>query len=191
MKTLFTLLLCLCATLAHAQVLDSLKFPIDPDTHLITYTEVVSAQGIPQTELYARAKLWFAGTFKSAKDVVQADEKEAGVVQGAGWQTIYIKSMGIPSPLKLWYTVKLAVKDGRYKYDISSFRTEAEVSKYNLNPTANPVEGTLLMEKTPGVFRGIYRQERRQLNDAAVALVSSIKAGMSKPAAGTTGGKDW
>jgi len=141
--------------------------------------------------LYARAKLWFAGNFKSAKDVVQADEKEAGVVQGTGWQTIIIKSMGIPGPMKLWYTVKLAVKDGRYKYDISSFRTEGEVSKYNLNPVANPVEPTLLMVKSPAMFRGIYRQERQQLNDAALALTSSIKAGMSKPAAGTTGGKDW
>ena len=96
MKQLLTLLLCLCASFAHAQALDSLKFPIDPDSHLITFSEVVQAPGVSQAELYARAKLWFAGTFKSAKDVEQADEKEAGVVQGTGWQDIYTKVMGLP-----------------------------------------------------------------------------------------------
>jgi hypothetical protein len=192
MKKLLTLLFCLSASWASAQAVgDTIKLPVSADTHLVTYSEVVQAPGVSQSELYSRAKLWFASTFKSAKDVVQADEKEAGVVQGTGWSTTYVKSLGIPSPQKLWYTVKIAVKDGRYKYDISSFQIENEAGQYNRNPTPYPVERALLAEKSKGMVGKILGQQRQNVKDAALTLASTIKEGMNKPAAGTAGGKEW
>ncbi|MDO7849195.1 DUF4468 domain-containing protein [Hymenobacter sp. M29] len=191
-STLTLLLLCLCTGFARAQALDSLKFPLDADTHRITYAEVVPVEGASQAELYARAKLWFASTFKSAKDVVQAEDKEAGVLQGKGWQDIYIKSMGIPSASKLWYTVKLAVKDGRYRYEVTEFEIQSYPSKYVYNPTPTSAESILLKEKVSGMVKGIIRQERQQVDGAAHQLVTAIRSGMAKPAAGTSGGKsDW
>jgi hypothetical protein len=191
MKSILSLLLCLWASWASAQVqpADTLKLPIDPETKRITYSAVVQEPGASQGELYARAKLWFAGAFKSAKDVVQADEKEAGVVQGTGWQDVYIKVILSPTASKLWYTVKLAVKDGRYKYDISEFRLQEYSSTYNLNPQPYAAEGILIEVKQ---FRKIRLQQRVQIDLAATQLVASIKASMSRPAAGTSAGKsDW
>jgi hypothetical protein len=171
---------------------DSIKFPIDPTSQRITYSEVVQQPGVSQAELYARAKLWFANTFKSAKDVVQAEDKDAGVMQGTGWQDIYIKSMGIPSASKLWYTVKLAAKEGRYRYEITEFRLQSYPSKYIYNPTPTPIENGILNPKPSGMVKGIIRQEKQQLDAAAHQLITSIEGGMSKPAAGTSAGKsDW
>nr|GFD13861.1 hypothetical protein [Tanacetum cinerariifolium] len=98
--------------------------PIDPTSGRVLYTEVVPAAGASQAELYARAKLWFADTFKATKAVVQADDKEAGIIQGTAFQDIVVAGGGMPTALKLWYTVKIALKDGRYKYDINDLRVQ-------------------------------------------------------------------
>jgi hypothetical protein len=166
--------------------------PFDPATGRILYTEVVQVPGASQAELYARAKLWFADTFKSTKDVVQAADKEAGVIQGTGFQGITVVVMGTHTPLRLWYTVKIALKEGRYKYDITEFRVQSYPSQYNLQPfEPAPAEPYIDLDKKKGTALSVARSARREVTSAGTLLASSIAAGMSKPAAGTTAGKDW
>jgi hypothetical protein len=188
MKTFLTLLLCLSAALAHAQVADTVKLPIDPTTRRITYTGVVQVPGVSQAELYTRAKLWFADTFKSAKEVVQADEKDAGIVQGRGWAPISIHFIGARRPttdFKLWQTIKIMVKDGRYRYEISSFEAE-------LGSTTIPLEENLRRQESAGPkYAPVVAEYKEQVKAAELGLSASITAGMSKPATSTAAGKDW
>jgi hypothetical protein len=159
--------------------------PFDPTTGKLVYTEVVQVPGASQAELYARAKLWFASTFKSAKDVVQAEDKEAGIIQGTGFQEIIVMAMGLPIHERLWYTIKIAIKEGRYKYDITDFRVQNYPSRYNLNPS-EPVaaEGYLKTDKK-GAMQGLVRSTRREVAFAGTNMTTSITSGMSKPAAGS------
>jgi hypothetical protein len=188
MKTFLTLLLCLSAGLAHAQVADTVKLPVDPATQHITYTGVVQVPGVSQAELYTRAKLWFANTFKSATEVVQADEKEAGIVQGRGWAPISVHFIGPKRPttnLRMWQTIKIMVKEGRYRYEITNL--ESELGGDNI-----PLEKSLLTWGMSGPkYTTVITEYKQQVKDGAQALGASIAAGMSKPAAGTAGGKDW
>jgi hypothetical protein len=166
--------------------------PFDPATNKILYTEVVQVPGTSQTELYTRAKLWFASTFKSAKAVVQADEKEVGVIQGSAFQSISVMALGMPSRVRLWYTVKMTLKDGRYKYEITDFQVQDNPSQYNLNPELVLAEGYIDTYQKKGIRLSIARSARRELAFAGTQLSAAIISGMSKPAVGTTdAGKDW
>jgi hypothetical protein len=202
-KSTLALLLCLACLSASAQTkppklsavmasADTIHFPVDPTSQLITYSGVVPVAGASQAELYARGKLWFANTFRSPKDVVQADEKEAGVIQGTGWQTIMLGSGLLMAPGKLWYTVNLAIKEGRYKYTITSFAIAQAPSKYIPDPQPYAIEPALLVAKPKDALRNSHRLQRLQIKQAGEKLTAEIKAGMAKPAAGTVGGKtDW
>lgn len=109
--------------------------PIDATTKLINFAKVVQAPGVSKDELYARGKALLAGIFQSGKDVVQTDDKNAGILVGKGAQTVFVPNIfGGPVATRLLFTAKLAVKDGRYKYELTNFMFEAPSSQQNPNP---------------------------------------------------------
>lgn len=162
--------------------------PFDPTTGKILYTEVVQASGASQAELYARAKLWFADTFKATKAVVQADDKEAGVIQGTAFQEIFVAGGGFVTPVKLWYTIKIALKDGRYKYDINDLRVQNYANQYTPYPGEPvPAEGYISADQKKGAALSVSNSARREVATFGTLLSASIAEGMNKPASG----QDW
>lgn len=165
------------------------SLPIDQSTGLITFSEIVAADGTAKTELYARAKVWFADNFNSAKAVIQTDEKEAGVLIGRAWSDISVSTPFGGAANKLWYSVRISCKDGRYKYDISNFGEQGRITTTNLHPDIIPAEKSLQnlsKVKTDSWFGKILLSEQQQIEETATRLSSSLKAAMAKPAAG-----DW
>ena len=79
----------------------------------IIYTSVVNVDSTKSNELYVRANEWFVNTFKSAKDVIQLSDKEAGKIIGKG-----VFSTGL---FTIHFTVEIQTKDGKYKYAFSNF----------------------------------------------------------------------
>jgi hypothetical protein len=177
-----------------AHLLPSL--PVDTATGRLLYGDVILVPDASQAELYARAQLWFADTFASAKEVVQVANKEAGVIQGTAFSPLAFGEPGAQSLVRLWYTVKLVVKDGRYKYDFTDF----QLQEYPASPTYDtpyivesapvPVEGYLNLEQKKGTDRRLARAARRELAVASLGLTSALQAGMSKSVAGPTAGKE-
>jgi len=109
--------------------------PVDATTKLINFTKVVQAPGVTKDELYARGKAWFASISKSAQDVIQTDDKSAGMLVGKGSQTVFIPTiLGGAVATKLFFTAKLAVKDGRFKYELTNFMFAAPASQLSPNP---------------------------------------------------------
>ena len=91
----------------------------------ITYTGVVQIDSISSAELYKRSKRWFFDTYNSGKDVIQLDDKENGEIIGKGyfetyWQSSFLGGMNI----NVYQTIKVQVKDGRYKYEITDFKVK-------------------------------------------------------------------
>ncbi|KAA3438902.1 DUF4468 domain-containing protein [Rufibacter hautae] len=74
-------------------------------------------------QLYTPARSWYASTFNSSKSEFEIDDKETGVLMGKGFSDIIVTTL-IPVKLKLWYTVKVEVKDGRYRYQMTDFKYE-------------------------------------------------------------------
>jgi hypothetical protein len=113
------LFLLLTAIAAESQMIDEL--PKDEQGNL-NFNEVVKVDSASKEQLYFRTKEYFANTFKSAKDVIQLDDKESGTMIGKAWTAIYIRVMGNPVHVRMWYSLKIQCKEGRYKaeiYDVS------------------------------------------------------------------------
>ena len=83
----------------------------------VTYTEIVQVDSVNKNSLYIKAKKWFVDTYKSAKDVIQLDDKENGEIMGKGNFKInyYTRDPYIS------HTISILVKDGRFKYIITGF----------------------------------------------------------------------
>jgi hypothetical protein len=117
--------------------------PKDPTTGAIDYTAVVPAEGLSQNDLYLRAKTWIINVFSSPKDVIKTEEKDVGIIICKGFTEEVITYFGRASPVKLYFTIKIAVKDGRYKYDITDFFIQNYPSEQTPNPEKIPAHLSL------------------------------------------------
>ena len=88
----------------------------------ITYGGVVQIDGLSSEELYKRTKRWFIETYNSGKDVIQLDDSGIGI--------------------NIHETIKIQVKDGRYKYEITDFKVKFYVPAAGGMP-ANNVDAPL------------------------------------------------
>jgi hypothetical protein len=95
----------------------------------VTYTNVINIDSVRKDELFVRAKKWFATTYKSANDVIQMDDKDAGEIVGKGNMQIkyYARNPRIS------HTITISVKDGKYRYIISDLEySDIQGDKFNI-----------------------------------------------------------
>ncbi len=110
MKFSFSILLTLSTLFVYAQ----------KDTTII-YTEVIKLDSVSKEELYDRAKRFFVENYKSANDVIQLDDKENGEIVGKGvFKVNFNQGIAGIQPTSVYHTILIAVKDGRYKYEIKN-----------------------------------------------------------------------
>ena len=175
-------LICLFVAKSYAQ---GQQPPVPYIDGKVKYSEVVSIDGNTAGQLYGKAKLWFAAAFKSAQDVIQLDDKENGNLLGKG---IIVQDQvnGLTNIRKTWrFTVKIQVKDGRYRaevYDITyTFEmpgnnigagpSHINVDEYFVNPRIYSKKGTLkdaaatFAEETNGHMNGILASIKKSLGE--------------------------
>ncbi len=98
----------------------------------IYYSGVITVDStLKKDVLYINVKKFFVDIFKSGKDVIQLDDKEAGVVIGKGYFIVPFKANFMYTyEMQVWHLIRLAVKDGKYKYEISDFSYKYLLDKY-------------------------------------------------------------
>lgn len=158
------------------------EMPIDKETKLISYTEVVQLEGTPtKDELYERAKEWFARYYKSSNNVLQIDEKENGKLVGKAALRVYIRSMGADYEGGIVsYTISVYVKEGRYKYEITDFvHNGQQRTKEGMEIKGRgPAEVFLSPDsKLQGKLFGYYLN---QIDAASKDAITSLKEAMAK-----------
>lgn len=150
--------------------------PIDSTTGKITLSEVLKVEGTNQDQLYSRAREWFVHTYKSADNVLQMDDKQAGKLIGKGWNPLRYNTV------QMWYTFSVYLKDGRYKYEISDIHYKSNASTVEVSVPIEKVfeNGT---DNKPAI------EKRRQDTVESLNLViAKLKAAMDKK---ETGKDDW
>ncbi len=155
--------------------------PVDTTTGKINFTEVVKEDSLNQEQLYSNAKEWFAKTFNSANDVLQMDDKSSGKLIGKGLSMITIP-MGITNvPEKMWFTVIIEVKNGRYRYSFTDITFESpEDQTHRKEPAENIITDKAIQEgKTK--LRTKYRDEALRVFNQFIA---SLKKAMNKKSEG-------
>jgi len=86
----------------------------------IAFEKVIQAEGMNKDELFIKLNEWFASNYKSANDVLQMVDKDAGVIVGKGSMNYFHKKKSSYNG-NLNYTIKTYVKDNRYKVLLSDF----------------------------------------------------------------------
>lgn len=79
------------------QLLDGTSLPFDETTHQIAYQGVVEVPGVTKDQLYIRAHEWIAKAYRSANDVIQMQDKEAGRLVGKGSSKAVARGLNVGS----------------------------------------------------------------------------------------------
>ena len=104
------------------------NLPIDKISKLITYTDVVQLKGISTAVLYKRALEWFNTYYKNPTDVIRENDSTKGVIVGKSRFKIFNapdkKGLRTDAGL-IMYTIKVSIREGRYKYEITELNQKA------------------------------------------------------------------
>lgn len=94
------------------------KMPYN-DKGEVVFSKVIQEEGADKAALYNAAKLCLTDMFRSAKDVIQLDDKESGIIIIKGFTEEPSRGMmGTAQNAQIWFSLKIQAKDGRYKIDI-------------------------------------------------------------------------
>jgi hypothetical protein len=165
----------------------------------IYYSEIITVDSsITKSELFVAARKWFANTYKSANDVIQMQDKEAGEIVGKGIVTALLTiPLNSPEEINAYHTITITVKDGRYKYEITDFygkyyqTSSAYISGgWQTIPLGNKPEKVDITQYPKMARKMIERQSQsydknrikmhKTVNSKILALIESLKAAMSK-----------
>jgi hypothetical protein len=145
------------------------QMPVDPDSKLILYREVVNQEGIKDI-LYDRGASWFSSFYKSPSSVLKIQDKVNGKIEGAGRFAIsYIDDQGNKRDGGIIvYTIKLELKDNKYRYTLTDFNLKA-ASRYPLEKWLN--------KNDPG-YNPQWDSYLYQVDTTMQSLVRNLKEGM-------------
>jgi hypothetical protein len=105
----------------------SKPLPIDSTTDQISFIRIVELPGTPKNQIYTRAREWFTFRYPDAKEVLQMEDADNGVLVGKAYRTF---NVGLLTE-RMQYTIKIYVKDNKYKAEITNIYYEDQPAKYN------------------------------------------------------------
>ncbi len=145
------------------------SIPIDQVTNKITYEEVVSETGT-KDELYDRCVKWFNSFYKNITNVTKIQNKLEGRIEGAHRFKIYdFDNKGGKTDAGLVnYSIKIAFKDGKYKYIITDISWK-QTSHF-------PAERWL--DKNAPSYSTKYESYLQQTDNEIKKIIDSLKKGM-------------
>jgi hypothetical protein len=154
--------------LSSAQNIESMALPIDNDTQLINYQDVVQLAGTAD-ELYVRAIEWINTQYNNPADACRIRNRESAVIEIAHRFEILNDEEGDKLIAGIVnYTLKLEFKPGRYRYTLSDLILKQS--------TRFPIERWL--NKEDSMYSPLWDSYLIQVNKQAKALIDSLKAGM-------------
>jgi hypothetical protein len=171
-KIIFTSALLLIGINLRAQE-TTFKMPVDPDSKLITYKEVVTVPGTP-AELFNRAIEWINKEYKNPVDATKVRDQASGVIEIIHRIEITRVEQGATLLAgRVDYTMKLEMKDGRYRYTITNFIWR--------DMSRRPLEQ--FMNKQNQSYIPAWDDYLKQVDNFTHKLIASLKQGMQAPAA--------
>jgi hypothetical protein len=151
----------------------ALPFPVDSVSGKILYQAVVPTPDVAQAELYRRARNWFVGRFPDYAHVVSVDDPAGGELAGT-YCTLLQK---LTNSYEVWRTLRVYVKDGRYRYELTDFGGRDISNAYD--PQIYRVEPTNPMN---------VRRYGAEVAKQAQADIASLQAALTIP---TAASKAW
>ena len=145
------------------------QIPVDPDSKLIMYKEVVEQEGVKDI-LYDRGASWFSSFYKSPSSVLKIQDKVNGKLEGLGRFVIsYVDEQGLKKDAgMIQYTIKLELKDNKYRYTLTDFNLKAA--------SRSPIEKW--MNKNDPGYTPQWDSYLYQVDTTMQSLARNLKEGM-------------
>ncbi|HLN52199.1 MAG TPA: DUF4468 domain-containing protein [Lentimicrobium sp.] len=147
---------------------ETVILPIDPDTKMATYQEVVQEKGTAD-ELYIRGIEWINSFYKNPADVTRVRNRESGVIELLHRFEIY----NMDGDVKVQsgfvnYSLKLEFKPGRYRYTVDDINWR-QATKF-------PVEKWL--NKADPYYSPLWDSYIQQVDTNVKEIIANLKKGM-------------
>lgn len=156
------------------------QLPVDADTKLVTYTEVVNMPGLSKKELYKRAEKWFRKYYKNPADVIKENDSLNTTIAGVHRFKITREVKGVKNDAGLvQYSIKVMCKDGKYKYEVSRINWK-QASYYGIEKW---------MDKSAGSYDPQFESYLAQTDQFVKGLIEDLKKGMND--SGVKKSEDW
>ncbi|HNW68887.1 MAG TPA: DUF4468 domain-containing protein [Bacteroidales bacterium] len=143
--------------------------PVDEDTKLITYKDVVQQEG-DKDKLYKTAIAWVNANYKNPNEVTSIREPENGkLVLNHRFKITNVDKKGLKTDAGVInYTLKLEFKPGKYRYIFTDFTLQA-TSKF-------PLERWL--DKNDPQYKPECEVWLYQVDTTVNGIIKSLKKGM-------------
>jgi hypothetical protein len=145
------------------------KLPVDPDTKLIQYREVVNQDGTKDV-LYDRCAEWIRVYYLNPGSVTKVQDKVNGKLEGTGRIKLYFDN---PDKVRtdaglVYYDFKFELKENKYRYTITNFALKG-ISRVPLEKWMNKSDPGY----NPQMENYLYQVDTTMQN-----LILKLKAGM-------------
>lgn len=148
------------------------KMPVDPETKLITYKDVVTVAGTP-AELFNRAIEWINKQYKNPADATKVRDQASGIIEIVHRIEITRIEQGATLMAgRVDYSMKLEMKEGRFRYTITNFNMK-DISR-------QPLER--YMDKKDKSYIPAWDDYLKQVDDFTRNMIESLKHSMQPPA---------
>ena len=164
--------------------LSAQTFPVDAASGKIYYAEEVLVKDGPKSDLYNRAKAWFASS--KNKKTLNVDDVANGLLIGSNYCMLLVQDGHKDQPFRLWYTVKIEMEDDRYWYSLSNFKIQKDtipedsVSGEN-KKLMQPLELLVLSKNAGNTVRKadlFYKSLVHAAHNSILVLIKDIKVNM-------------
>lgn len=163
------------------------QLPVNPATGKITYTEVVQT-GAPLGDIWPHAFEWMVKN--SDTDVVQIDNGDVSKLIGKSRMQIFSYDGNSPAG-HINFTITVAIKDDRYRYELSNFFHTGQIQSEGLVfPDLGPCEYMLksISRVEPWFAKKLYNNITQQIDSGMQNLIadlnSAIKMGIKEAETG-------
>ena len=144
--------------------------PIDENTKLVTYREVVRMAGSPDV-LYERALAWANKYYKNPLVVIKKKDKSSGIIECVSNIPIYTLAKDGTTRVNagfVYYTMTIEARESRYRYTITDIH-KREQAQY-------PIEKWL--DNTRPEWTAARYDHLHQIDEAVRKLMEDLEEGM-------------
>ena len=145
----------------------------------LTFSKVIQTDSVGKTKIFTTINDWFATTYKSASDVIQMSDKEAGIIIGNGSMSYGFGKLAYSCyDGYIKYTIKIYVKDNKYKVELTNFMHSGNGPQCNLGIiTTSDVYTSSGMSKNAHnkVWEDIKLKIEQNSNDIFISLENKTK----------------
>ena len=138
-----------------------------------SFSKVIKTNNLSTTDVYIAVNDWFASTYGSSKEVIQVSDKETGKIVGKALMDYsYGKAAYGCYEGNIDYTIKVNIRDGRFKVDIENFIHSVNIG--NSKACALGLITTNEMHSTKGMSKKYHNNAWVNIKENCKTYVENI-----------------